>query len=188
MPTYARSIKEVDSPKDQIYIDLLDEYEDIGRFIVWGGFTGTVDRLCKIAREQGWATLRVDGRGHEGRSSTGENIDPTRLFDAMDSSHKNYNELLETYPKVAYVGQPKAGGIAVTLTASPVALYYSNDFSGEARMQSEDRPHRAGMDLNRGLRIIDLIHLPTDQLVLNNLKLKKDLQKMSMGELLEAMQ
>ena len=188
MPTYARSIKEVDSPKDQIYIDLLDEYEDIGRFIVWGGFTGTVDRLCKIAREQGWATLRVDGRGHEGRSSTGESIDPTRLFDAMDSSHKDYNTLLETYPKVAYVGQPKAGGIAVTLTASPVALYYSNDFSGEARMQSEDRPHRAGMDLNRGLRIIDLIHLPTDQLVLNNLKLKKDLQKMSMGELLEAMQ
>ena len=187
VPNYIRSVKEVESPKDQVYIDLLDEYEDIGRCIVWGGFTGTVDRLVKIAKEQGWAVLRVDGRGHEGYSSTGENLDPDKLFNAMDSSYKDFTRLQEEIPRLIYVGQPKAGGIAVTLTAAPVMIYYSNDFSGEARMQSEDRAHRAGMDLNRGLRIIDLIHLPTDKLVLENLKKKRELQNMSMGELQEAL-
>jgi hypothetical protein len=50
-------------------------------------------------------------------------------------------------------------------------------------MQAEDRIHRIGMDKNRGALIIDLIHLPTDQLVLDNLKKKKALQSMTMGEL-----
>jgi len=73
--------------------------------------------------------------------------------------------------------------MAYTFTMSPLCIYYSNDFSGEARMQSEDRGHRAGMDTNRGYRVIDLIHLPSDQLVLNNLKIKKKLQGLTMGEL-----
>jgi len=65
-------------------------------------------------------------------------------------------------------------------------LFYSNDFDGEARMQAEDRIHRIGMDKNRGALIVDLIHLPTDELVLKNLKLKKKLQNLTMGELDDA--
>jgi hypothetical protein len=81
------------------------------------------------------------------------------------------------------VGHPQAGGMALTLTSSPTELFYSNCFNGEARMQAEDRFHRMGMDTNRGATIKDLIHLPTDKLVLDNLKLKKKLQNISMGEL-----
>ena len=66
--------------------------------------------------------------------------------------------------------------MALTLTASPTELFYSNDFNGEARFQAEDRFHRAGMDKNRGATIIDFVHLPSDQLVLDNLQKKKDLQ------------
>jgi len=50
-------------------------------------------------------------------------------------------------------------------------------------MQAEDRFHRAGMDTNRGATIIDLIHLSTDKLVLDNLKKKKKLQSLTMGDL-----
>jgi hypothetical protein len=38
------------------------------------------------------------------------------------------------------------------------------------------------MSINRGALIIDLIHLPTDQIVIDNLKKKKKLQYLTMGE------
>jgi SNF2 family DNA or RNA helicase len=177
----------VGSPKDQVFIDLLDEHEDVGRFIVWGGFTGTIDRLTEMAHQYGWATLRVDGRGFIAMSATNDPQSPGDFLDAMDLSNPRYKELLERYPKVCFVGHPQAGGMALTLTASPTEFFYSNSFNGEARMQSEDRFHRAGMDENRGATIIDCICLPTDQMVLTNLKQKKKLQNMSMGEMEEAL-
>jgi len=183
---YARATDVVTSPKDEVFIDLLDQHEECGRFIVWGGFTATVDRLVEMAHKEGWAVLRVDGRGYYGSTANGTVIDSDELLIAMDASHPRRNELLTKYPKLCFVGHPQAGGMALTLTASPTELFYSNCFDGEARMQAEDRFHRMGMDTNRGATIIDLILLPTDLLVLNNLKQKKNLQKMSLGELKQA--
>lgn len=183
VPDYVRGIENVKCPKDSVFIDLLDEHEDTGRFIVWGGFTGTIDRLVNISHQQGWITLRVDGRGYYGESPTGEILDADELLIAMDASHPRKAELLDKYPRICFVGHPQAGGMALTLTASPTELFYSNSFSGEARMQAEDRFHRAGMDVNRGATIIDLIHLPTDKLVLKNLQKKKKLQSLSMGDI-----
>lgn len=180
---YKRTTDSIVSPKDEAFIDLLDEHDEGGRFIVWGGFTGTIDRLVTIAHSQGWSTLKVDGRGWIGTDKDGNSLDSQELLIAMDYSHPKYKELLEKHPRVCFVGHPQAGGMAITLTASPTELFYSNCFSGEARMQSEDRFHRAGMDTNRGATVIDLILLPTDQLVLDNLKKKKKLQDLSMGEL-----
>jgi len=183
---YRRETEAVGSPKDQVFIDDLDTHEDVGRYIVWGGFTGTLDRLVGIAHQQGWATLRVDGKGYIGCSATGEKLDSDILLDAMDRSHPKYRELLEKYPRICFVGHPQAGGMALTLTASPTELFFSNCFNGEARMQAEDRGHRPGMDANRGLTIKDIIMLPSDKLVLDNLKTKKKLQNLTMGQLSDA--
>ncbi len=183
---YSRDTEVVGSPKDQVFIEELDTHEDVGRYIVWGGFTGTLDRLVGICHQQGWATLCVDGRGYNARTPTGEILDADEMLDAMDRSDPRYNELRESYPKLCFVGHPQAGGMALTLTSSPTELFYSNVFNGEARMQAEDRGHRPGMDLNRGLTIKDLIMLPTDLLVLNNLKKKKKMQNLTMGELRDA--
>jgi hypothetical protein len=71
--------------------------------------------------------------------------------------------------------------MSLTLTASPVVIFYSNDFKAENRMQAEDRIHRESMDLNLGATIIDIIHLPTDELVLKNLKEKTKLQNLTLG-------
>ena len=180
---YRRATDAVESPKDQVLIDELDMHEDCGRYVVWGGFTGTIDRLVDVCHKYGWATLRIDGRGFIGQAATGESISDEELLIAMDRTHPRYNELLETYPKLCVVGHPQAGGMALNLTASPTALFYSNCFNGEARMQAEDRIHRMGMDENRGATIKDIIHLATDKLVLDNLKKKKKLQSISMGEL-----
>lgn len=187
VPTYKREAVTVDSPKDSEFIDQLDLHDDIGRFIVWGGFTATIDKLVNIAHQYGWTTLRVDGRGYYGEDPVKNKVSAEELLDAMDASHNKSKELLEKYPKVCFVGHPKAGGMALTLTASPTELFYSNTFEGEARMQAEDRFHRPGADFNKGCKIIDLIHLPIDEKVLINLRAKKKLQNMSMGELAEAL-
>ena len=175
--------EEIGTPKDQAFIDELDAHDDVGRYICWGGFTATVDRLERIAHQQGWATLKIYGQGYSATLPTGESVDTDEFFDAMDRSHRNYEEYRTKYPKVCVVGNPEAGGMAFTFTASPTMLYFSNSFKGEARMQSEDRGHRPGMDENRGLTIKDLIHLPIDLVVLNNVQKKKDMQAMTMGDL-----
>jgi SNF2 family DNA or RNA helicase len=52
-------------------------------------------------------------------------------------------------PKIKYfIGQPQSGGIGLTLTAADYAIYYSNSFDLEQRMQSEDRCHRIGTKNN----------------------------------------
>jgi len=190
LPVTKRSSKDVKSPKDDEFRRLLEEHEDIGRFIVWGGFTQTIDRLTRMANEEGWDVLQVDGRGYNVFRADTTPFDDTNLvdtmLDAMDASHPKRTDLLKEFGKVCFVGHPQAGGMALTLTASPTELFYSNSFSGEARMQAEKRFHRAGMDQSRGVRVIDLIHLPTDKLILENLKQKRKLQDISMGELEEA--
>lgn len=174
-------------PKEDALIEDLDAAEALGRCVVWGGFTGTIDRIITIAHKYGWCTLRVDGRGYCGEDEQGNPLDKDELLDAMDNSHPDAKSLANTYPKLCFVGHPKAGGMALTLTASPISIYYSNSFDGEARMQSEDRIHRAGMDANRGCVIKDYIHLATDKLVLDNLQQKRKLQALTMGEIGEAL-
>jgi len=185
VPQYKRSTDSYSSPKDQVYLDLLDEYGDLGRFVVWGGFTGTIERLLAMAQQHGWHTLRYD-KIVAGFDPHGNDVSVDDLLDAMDNSHPRYKELQDKYPKVCFVGHPDAGGMALTLHASPVALYYSNSFKGESRIQSEDRIHRLGMDNNKGATIIDLVHLKTDLMVLDNLRNKKKLQNMTMNVLEDA--
>ena len=141
-----------------------------------------------MAHKSGWSTLRVDGRGYQGQSSSGELLDATELLMAMDYSYKYKNNLLDKHPRVCFIGHPQAGGYALTLTASPTALFYSNSFDGTGRMQAIERGHRIGMNINKGYRIIDIIHLPTDQLVLDNLEKKIRLQDISMGKIEEALE
>lgn len=168
-----RSVKDVGSPKDAELCNLLDMYEDVGRIVIWGGFQGTLDRIEKICKDNGWEVMRVDGKG----------VTNAHLMDAMDLSHPRYKELLEKHEKVAVVSNPEAGGMAYTWTAAPAAIYYSNSFNGESRSQSEDRIHRMGMMANRACTIYDLYCLPSDKVVHDNLKLKRRLQDLTMGEI-----
>ena len=158
-----RITKQVACPKEDVIIDLLEQHEDIGRIVIYAGFTGSIDRVVGICQKQGWATIRVDGRGWS-CTLVG---DPLKLFQNGEG-------------KIAFVGHPGSAGMGLTLTASPTIVYYSNDFNAESRIQSEDRIHRPGC---RGANIIDIVHLETDQLILDNLKKKRDLQSLTLGEI-----
>jgi hypothetical protein len=176
IPRFQRKAKQVVCPKEDALIDVLDNHFDIGRLVVYGGFTGTVDRCVDVALSHQWSVIRVDGRGWW--TSEGLGGEPLKIFQ---------NEL-EMYPRVVFIAQPGAGGMGITLTASPTILYYSNDFDFDHRIQSESRIHRIGMDVNRGATIIDLVHLETDKLILDNLQQKNKLQNLTLGEMTTALE
>ncbi len=176
-----RAAEYVACPKEDRLKDDLDANSDIGRIVIYGGFTGTIERIINFCHRQGWATIRVDGqKSGEFRDSSGEVI-----------RGKNYVEVfldqLDEYKKVAFVAQPGAGGMGLTLTSACQIIFYSNDFNGESRSQAEDRIHRPGMDYQRGAKITDYFHLPTDELVFNNLKAKRKMETMTMGEIQEVL-
>jgi SNF2 family DNA or RNA helicase len=169
---YEKVTVECETPKVEALKDILDLKEDDGRLIIYAGFTGSIDRVCATVKGMAkkWNYIRVDGRGWS--SDLGTN-DPQKLLDIFQNKQSEY-------PNVAFVGHPQSCGMGLTLTASDTIVYYSNDFNAESRLQSESRIHRIG---SRGCNIIDLIHLPVDLLVLENLVRKQELMKITMGDL-----
>ncbi len=177
---FTRTTITLPTPKEDALIDLLDEHSEVGRLVVYAAYTAAIDRVVEICQKQAWDVIRVDGRGW------------------MYFGDKQLDDLtmLKTFQReggfdaerVCFIGHPGSAGMGLTLTQSPTIVYWSNDFNAESRIQSEDRIHRAGMDTTRGATIIDLIHLPTDALVLENLKKKRDLQSLTMGELQQCLE
>ncbi len=170
-----RITREVACPKEAALRGLLDECEETGRIVIFAGFTGSVDRCVRICHNDGWAVVRCDGRGFQVTLADGETITDVEALDFWDD--------LESNPRVAFVAHPESGGMSLTLTASRMAVYWSNSFKPEYRVQSEDRIHRKGMDENLGCVIVDLIHLPTDERVVDIIRENRKLELMTMGKL-----
>lgn len=192
---YIRDIQRVPCPKDDVLRELLDEHSDIGRLVVYAGFEGSVNRCVEVALDEKWAVVKWDGKGLKIYSSEGDPLRPRTIKqgekhrgNSMDAEGAvepliMFQEDFANFPKVCFIGNPGAAGTGLTLTASPSIFYYSNSFNADERIQSEDRIHRVGMDENRGATIIDVLHLPSDKYVLDNLTKKRKLQDISMGEL-----
>lgn len=169
-----RTVYEIPTPKEDALIELLDEFEEVGRFIICAGFTASIDRVIKICEKEKWATIKIDGRSW---SCSAPHIKTREeMIEAFQDKEKKI-------PRLVTVMHPASGGMGLTLTASPAMLYYSNDFNSESREQSEDRGHRPSMNIERGFTIIDLFHLPSDRKVRDNLKAKKNLMHLTMNEI-----
>lgn len=157
----------VETPKDQFMIDFMNDKED-GRLVTFAGFTASIEKNCELAIKTGWNFICVDGRGWRSNIPGLSDLELLKLFQS------------DTREKINFIGHPGSAGMGLTLTASDTIIYYSNDFNGESRVQSMDRIHRPGC---RGANIIDLIHLPVDEFVINRLDYKLDLQKITMGDI-----
>lgn len=103
---------------------LLDTLSDVtGKAIIFARFRRDVDKICV---ELGDLAVRYDG-------STSDE-------DRLAARTRFQND-----PEVRFfVGNPSACGTGLTLTAASTVIYYSNWFSLEQRLQSEDRAHRIG--------------------------------------------
>lgn len=159
------------TPKDDVLRDILDEHSEVGRLVVYAGFRESVENVAAICKAEGWEPWVMYGGTH--RAPLG--MDFQQAYTEFQNPDK--------CEKMVFVAHPKSGGMGLTLTASPSILYYSNDFDGESRIQSEDRIHRIGMDENRGATIIDIFYLPTDELVLDALRRKENVQNITMARI-----
>jgi hypothetical protein len=177
IPLTRRHAMMVACPKDEKLIDIIDTHEDDGRLVTYGGFTGTIDRIVGVYTKMKWNWIRVDGRGWS--CSWGAKNPQEMLSEFQDK-----NSRIE---RCGFIGHPGSAGMGLTLTRSSETVFFSNDFNGESRIQSVDRIHRPGMDLNKGATITDLLHLPTDRLVLESHKRKQKLMNMSLGQFRDAM-
>jgi SNF2 family DNA or RNA helicase len=175
-----RITREIPCPKEKALRELLEECEETGRIVVFAGFTGSVDRCVSICHKEGWAVVRCDGRGFQVTLSDGTTITDEEALDFWAN--------LEDHPRVAFVAHPESGGMSLTLVEARMAVYWSNSFKPEYRVQSEDRIHRKGMDENLGCVIVDLIHLPTDERVVDIIRENRKLELMTMGKIMEGIQ
>ena len=169
-----------ETPKDQALVDLLEEYKASAphRIVCYAAFMASVDRCVEIAQKEGWNVWRYDGRGqaffgHE------------EFVRAMQTGQaESIFQRASDFPEpICFVGNPEAAGQGLTLTPSPAIIYYSNSFKSQYRVQSEDRIHRPGASKERGCKIIDLIHLPTDTQVLKAVKAKREIETITLNEI-----
>lgn len=157
------SPKELPTPKDEALQDYLEQ--DRNRLVIFAAFHRSIDKIERLAKEAGWLTIKLDGRGLKS-----ELEEPIKLFGS------DYGG------KICYIGHPKSGGVSVNLQKSDTAIFYSNDFDAAARPQAEGRINRIG---SVSSTIVDLLWLPTDHYTLLNLKRKIDLHQVSSGQIEE---
>jgi hypothetical protein len=162
--------------KEKILRNLLDEYSDQGRVIIYAAYTASINRIKAVCEEEGWLVWKYDGKSLE-------------TWDGRDfqSAYKAFQDRKGFPPKIAYVAHPKKGAMALTLTAAVCAIFFSNDFEGESREQGEDRIHRIGMDLELGATIIDILNLGTDLLVLERLLTKRAMSGLTIAHVTSAL-
>lgn len=178
--TYTRIAKEIPCPKDAALKELLEECEETGRIVIFAGFTGAVDRIVRLCHKEKWHVVRCDGGNFRVLPHDAESPD-------VSVKPLDYWADLASNARVAFVANPESGGMSLTLTESRMAVYWSNTFKPEYRVQSEDRIHRKGADENIGPTIVDLIHLPTDKTVLEVIQANRKLELMTLGEVTSAL-
>ena len=180
-PRWSASTREVPCPKDAALKMLLDENEEDGPH-----------RGLRRLHRLGGSRRQAVPQGKVGRGAVRPGQLPSlrrqerqpggRLGDGGRAAG-----LLGQHgpPQVAFVANPESGGMSLTLVEARMAVYWSNSWKPEYRVQSEDRIHRMGMDVNMGCTIVDLIHLPSDDRVLDVIRENRKLELMTMGEILQ---
>lgn len=138
-------------------LELLEETE--GKVIIWARFRAELAAIEDALRKEYGREAVVSYHGGVGKDEREISMD---TFQDHES------------PVRFFVGQPHSGGYGLTLHAATTVVYFSNDFSLEARLQSEDRAHRIGQ--HHPVLYIDLECLGTiDTKIVEALRDKKSL-------------
>ena len=176
-----RSVAFAETKKDEVIRELLQQHtkEEGGnnRIVIYAAFTASMDKLTKICLEEGWNVWRYDGRGQLSFHAKSSEIGRVNFSESI------YQDTLCFEGRIVFLGNPEAAGQGLTLTPAATIVYYSNSFKSQYRVQSEDRIHRFGASKERGCRIIDIVHLPTDRLVIEKLHAKREVEENTLSEI-----
>jgi len=88
---HKRVAQQLETPKEAALRDILDEHLDVGRLVIFAGFTGSVDRCVSICQDCEWEIIRVDGRGWQSSFA-----DPLETFQVDFENHPRVAFFLKT--------------------------------------------------------------------------------------------
>lgn len=138
-----------DEAEDKIAECILDDFEKLPRVQNFRHYieqvqSGKVIIVCRfLAEVKMWKTIYGDaavtyvGLAHYKDASTRE-VGKVRFQGTKEKEFEDHD------PTIQYMITNKAGARGLTLTQASAVFYYSNSFSLDDRLQSEDRPHRIG--------------------------------------------
>ncbi len=123
------------NPKLELLEDRLSGLEG-HQAIIWAVRHVELEDIMRLCRKLGLSAVEYSGR-----------VDDEAVSKAIPAFQHGSAQV--------FVGQQRKGGTGTTLTAASRVFYYSNSFSLEDRVQSEDRAHRIGQ--NKAVVYEDLI-------------------------------
>jgi hypothetical protein len=134
-----------------------------GQFIVWAQFREEIAQIARLLEALGISAVQYHGDvGRDDRER------------AVDDFQRGAIR--------AFIGQPRAGGIGITLTAATTTIYYSNGYNLRTRLQSEDRNHRIGT--TGTVTYIDIVATDTiDEPIARALQAKTSLAQAVLGDI-----
>ena len=152
------------NPKMKILLELTQDIP--GKMIIWARFRAELAMISSALRAAYGHDAVVEFHG--GRS-VDERTEARVSFQDPDG------------PVRFFIGNPQAGGMGITLTQATTVVYFSNSFSLEDRLQSEDRSHRIGQKNN--VTYIDLVAKGTvDTKIVRSLRSKHSLASQVSGD------
>lgn len=118
-----------------------------------------------------WARYREDIRAIMERL---KDLSPVMVAGGQsDDSRLDAETTFQNKTSRLLVGNPQAGGVALNLQQASLAIYYSQDHSLTARLQSEDRCHRSGSEIHPKITYIDMLCSGTADEVVRQAVLEK---------------
>ena len=145
------------NPRLKCLKELLEEVST--QTIIWARFREDIDQIMKL--------LGSDAVRYDGSVGNDERAEAKKAFQAGEAKY--------------FVANPAAGATGLTLTAARTVIYYSNSFSLEQRLQSEDRAHRIGQE--HPVNYVDIMaHGTVDPYIVRSLRSKQDIARVLTGD------
>jgi hypothetical protein len=145
-----------ENAKLQSSLSIIDEMGPDDKLIIWARFIPELEMISRVL-EDNWPGRVARWWG-----------------DIKEADRSSEKDEFQDGNRRFFVGQQHSGGYGITLTAANHVVYYSNSFSLEARLQSEDRAHRIGQ--KRNVTYYDLLATGTiDHKVMAVLRAQQDL-------------
>lgn len=156
-----RIVQADQNPRVRLLLEILELVRPRGKVIVWCKFTHEVDLVCECVP----GALRFDGAVSDR---------------AREAALDRFKDESDRAARVLVVNL-KALSHGRTVTVAKTVVYFSNDYSLERRLQSEDRAHRIGQ--TSSVLIIDMVAEGTvDENVVDALREKYDVAAQVTGD------
>ena len=147
------------NPKLSALLEHVEEQDDNTKIIIWARFRPEIAVISASLKEKYGEDSVIEYHGGIGEADRKASIP---IFQDGNS------------PQRFFIANQQSAGMGITLTRATLVYYYSNSFSLEDRMQSEDRCHRKGQE--HKVTYVDIwCSNPADTMIGKALHSKKDL-------------